>query len=225
MQRRLLLVVLALLATLASAGPATAAKPSSDEGASGSFTLTVHTHSSEFRGAGGAPTLFATQPLSFDFTRGEQFSYSSVSCKDPARFNDVALNFNPDYPGIEDPAAVRHFVEGEVTSVDRSDKTGTIEGTITTYLCRNGKEADQIQFSFEATFKRTSDNQMTFEGTFEITGGTGTFEDMTGEGTITGEFTCLPRILEEAGAESCAELGVFSDFVASLSGTYADPTT
>jgi hypothetical protein len=96
---------------------------------------------------------------------------------------------------------------------------GTVQGQITTILCVNGKESkNQLFITFEGTFKQTG-KEVRFTGTFEITGGTGVFEDITGEGTITGEFTCLPS----RGA-TCAELGVLSDAVFSLQGTFADPT-
>lgn len=223
LRKAVLFVTPILVASLFTVGVATAAPPERD-GARGKISMTVHTHSSEFRGPGGAPTLFPTDPLSFDIEEGEQFSYSSVSCEDPARFNDKALNFQPDYPGIDDPAPVRHFVEGTV--VEDSGDTGEIEGTITTFLCENGEEGDQILFEFEAEFVRTSDNQLKLvDGTFDIEGGTGRFEDIKGGGTFTGEITCLPTVLENEGAESCAELGVFSDFIANLNGTFSDPTT
>lgn len=216
-------VALAFMASTLMAGPATAAKPESSDGASGRFTLTVHTHSSEFRGPGGAPLLRETDPLSFDIEEGETFSYASVECESPARFNDKALDFRPDYPGIEDPAAVRHIVEGTV--VEDNGDTGEIEGTITTFLCENGEEGDSIIFEFEADFERTSDNQILLTGTFKIEGGTGRFEDITGEGEFSGELTCLARVLDRAGASSCADLGVFSDFVGELGGSFTDPTT
>lgn len=223
MKRTALVVALALVASLFIAGPVTAAKPAPSKGASGKFSLTVHTHSSEFRGPGGAPLLRETDPLSFAIEEGETFSYSSVECENPAPFNDVALDFRPDYPGIEDPAKVRHVVEGTV--VEDAGDTGQIEGTITTFLCENGVEGDQIVFEFEAEFRRTSNNQVLLSGTFVIEGGTGRFQDITGEGTFNAELTCLPSVLRNEGVSSCAELGVFSDFVAQLSGTFADPTT
>ncbi len=223
MKKSGLLIALAFMASLVTVGPATAAKPAPSEGASGKLSLTVHTHSSKFRGPGGARLLTKTDPLSFEIEEGETFSYASVECESPARFNDVALNFQPDYPGIDDPAAVRHIVEGTV--VEDNGDTGVIEGTITTFLCENGQEGDQIVFEFEADFRRTSDNQVLLSGTFQIEGGTGRFADITGEGEFSGELTCLARVLENAGASSCAELGVFSDFVAQLSGTFTDPTT
>lgn len=161
-----------------------------------------------------------TFPLSKD-----DFSYSSVACEDPARFNDVALSFDPDYPGIEDPAAVRHLVEGEVTDVHQDGRiSGETKGTVTTFLCEDGEESDQIHIEFEGRSTQTSDNEAGFEGTFKIEGGTGRFADLEGEGSMAGSFTCLEGVLEREPAEDCADLGVFSDAVFQLEGTYTDPT-
>ncbi len=238
MKKTHLLFALALVASLAAItaiGSASAKQPkdakppkqqaqSRESGARGSFQMTVHTHSSQYRGPGGAPLLVEpTNPLPFPITE-TGFSYSSVACENPAPFNDVALNFNPDYPGIEDPAPVRHVVTGTVTDTRKGGERGTLRGAITTYLCRGDEEADQIRTSFSGRFKQTSDNRVRVRGTFRITGGTGTFEDLTGRGSIHGEFTCLPTILQRTGAASCAELGVFSDAIFRLRGSYADPT-
>lgn len=218
---RLLFLALAVVMSLAVVVAVASSKKPAD-GASGSMSLTVHAHSSQFGGPGGNPLLAGTtDPLEFPVEEGG-FSYSSVTCEDPARFNDVALSFDPDYPGIEDPAPVRHIVEGEVT--DFSGKTGTVQGTITTFLCQGNKEADRIDTEFEGTIRLISDNELRLTGTYEITGGTGRFSDLSGEGTITGELTCLPTTLERTGADSCADLGAFSDAVFSLQGEFSDPT-
>lgn len=207
--------------------------------ARGGIDMTVHTHSSEYGGPGGAPLLAGeTTPLQYPL--GEQeFSYSSVGCENPARFNDVALNFNPDYPGIDDPARVRHIIEGEVTDVSKNGKIGTVEGELTTFLCENGEEGDEIHFSFSGRLIQQGDNNAEFRGRFTIEGGTGRFENMTGHGSMHGRLTCLPAILEREGADSCAELGEYSDAVffrgpkndpspeditGGLKGHYEDPT-
>ncbi|MDP8928482.1 MAG: hypothetical protein M3O70_07890 [Actinomycetota bacterium] len=227
MVKKSVVLLIALLASLATVGSAVAQQERRPEsGQSGGFSLTVHSHSSEFGGGpGGAPLLRPdTEPLPFPITEGG-FSYSSVACDDPARFNDVALNFNPDYPGIEDPASVRHIVEGTATEVDKPDMTGTVEGTITTFLCEGGQEGDEIHIAYEGRFRQVSDNEARLTGTtFEIIGGTGRFADLEGQGSMTGSFTCLPGVLERAGAASCAELGAFSDAVFRLRGNYQDPT-
>jgi hypothetical protein len=212
MRKYALFVAFGILAFLTTAGPA-AAKPPSGEGASGNISLTVHAHSSQF-----TDTLFPTSPLPFPVTEESSGTYSSIPCSRPAPFNDTALDFSPDYPGIDDPASVRHFVEATLTPTQGSQ--GTVEGEITTILCVDGEESEnQLFIGFVGTYKQTG-GEVRFTGTFEITGGTGVFEDITGEGTITGTFTCLP------GREAtCAELGVLSDAVFSLQGTFADPTT
>ena len=214
------ILVLALLGTLLIAQPATAQDQPTDEGASGAFSLSVHAHSSQF-----TDTLFETDPLEFSFDEGDNFSYSSIPCSRPAPFNDRSLNFSPDYPGIEDPASTRHFVEGTVTDVDAGGRTGTIEGTITTILCSNGEETENtIVTEYQARFVRSTDNDLRLVGSYEIAQGTGTFADMTGSGRISGELTCLPFTLESQGAESCEDLGVYADAVLDLHGTFEDPT-
>lgn len=194
---------------LTTSAPAVGAAPA--EGASGNISLTVHAHSSQF-----TETLFPTSPVPFPVTEPSSGSYSSIPCSRPAPFNDTALDFTPDYPGVEDPASVRHFVEVELTPTQGNK--GTIEGTITTILCVDGQESEsQIVTSFEGTYKQTR-GSVRFTGEFEITGGTGTFADITGAGTITGELTCL-------GGRSCRALGMLTDAVFALQGTYSDPTT
>ena len=212
MRKRLPLVAIAFLAVLVALGPAAAAKPpSATDGASGNIALTVHAHSSQF-----TDTLFPTSPVPFPVTEPSTGTYSSIPCSRPAPFNDTALDFTPAYPGIEDPASVRHFVE--VTLTPTRGNTGTVEGEITTILCEDGEESENRLFTtFEGTYKQTG-GEVRFQGTFEITGGTGVFEDITGEGTITGALTCL------AGPQACAQRGVLSDAVFSLQGTFSDPT-
>lgn len=208
---KILCVALALGAMLLAAGQV-AAKPKTDDGASGNISLTVHAHSSQY-----TDTLFATNPLPFPVTEPSTGTYSSIPCSQPAPFNDTALDFTPDYPGIDDPASVRHFVEAALTPT--TGNKGTVEGEITTILCLDGQESENtLSIAFAGTYKQTG-GEVNFQGTFEITGGTGTFEDITGDGTITGSFTCLP------GREAtCAQLGALTDAVFSLQGTYSDPT-
>ncbi len=212
MRKTPLLVTLVIMASLATAAPAAAKPPPPDDGASGNISLSVHAHSSQF-----TDTLFPTSPLPFPVTERSTGTYSSIPCSRPAPFNDTALDFSPDYPGIDDPASVRHFVEATLTPT--RGNMGTVEGEITTILCVDGEESEnQLFISIEGTYKQTG-GEVRFTGTFEITGGTGVFEDITGGGNITGAFTCLPS--REA---TCAQLGLLSDAVFSLQGTFSDPT-
>lgn len=228
MKRTKLLIVLAVVGVLGIAGPA-GAQPA-DDGLQGGFQMTVHTHSSR-----PETLLFPdVERLQFDFEEGDTFAYSSRICSGRAPFNDLGLDFQPDYAGVDDDAdgtaAVRHQVAGTVT--EDNGRTGTIEGTITTVLCQGGAEtANTIVTDFVARYRLVSDDQLQITGRYEIVGGTGLFADLEGAGSIQGSFTCL-------GAPVCAELGEFTDFVGArgdlskgpgeivpgLMGTFSDPT-
>ena len=232
MKRIRRVVVFAAVMTFAAVEPASAApKNSTDAGAQGGFQMTVHTHSNN-----PETLLFPdVERLPFDFEEGDTFAYSSRTCDSQARFNEVGLDFNPDYPGVDDDdgtAAVRHQVTGTVT--EDNGKTGTITGTITTVLCEDGEETDNVIVThFVARYRLVSDDELQIIGHYEISPeeSTGTFADLEGHGSIQGVFTCL-------GDDTCAELGEFTDFVGArgdlskgpgeiqpgLVGTYSDPT-
>ncbi len=221
-----------LVAVLFAVEPAGAAPPGAGgDAVSGGFQMTVHSHSDN-----PETLLFPdVERLSYDFEEGDTFAYSSRTCDRTARFNDVGLDFNPDYPGVDDDdgtAAVRHQVAGTVTQDNGS--TGTIEGTITTVLCQDGQATDNVIVThFTARYRQVSEDQLQIIGRYEISPdeSTGTFADLEGEGSIQGVFTCL-------GDPVCAELGEYTDFVAArgdltkgpgeirpgLVGNYSDPT-
>ncbi len=201
-------------------GPAAAQRGDSPESVSGGVQISVHTHST------GAGLLFPIDRLSFDFSEGDDFSYSSRTCAGNARFNDVGLDFRPDYPGVDDEdgtAAVRHRAEGTVTEVN-GDR-GTIEGTITTVLCEGQTESEQqIVSDYRAKYRRVSDNKVQLTGRFTIspTESTGTFEDLTGGGSFKAILTCLPHE-RNPDAPTCEDLGEFTDFVGLRGDTSKPP--
>jgi hypothetical protein len=212
---RKLLLALALVAGLVpvAAGPASAQTTS---WASGQILMTVHTHSA-------GVLLFPVDRLSYAAQTGETFAYSSRLCSGNAPFNDLGLNFIPDYPGVDDDdgiAPVRHGISGTVTS--SSGDQGTVQGTLRTVLCVPGpspngqvESGHVIVSHFVAAFQRVSQNALVISGGFQIspTESTGTFRDMVGGGRMEGRFTCL-------SAPTCAERGEFTDFV----GHRGDPS-
>ena len=150
----------------------------------------------------------------------------------------LGLNFNPDYPGVDDDgdgtAPVRHQVAGTITKQNPSGTTGTLEGTITTVLCEGTVATDNvIVTNFEARFRVTADDELQIVGQFQISPdeSTCTFADLEGRGSIKGVFTCL-------GATVCSDIGEYTDFVSArgdlskgpgdirpgLVGSYSDPT-
>ena len=214
MRKKMLLVAFALVAPMLPMKAAAAAPPT-EEGVSGRITFRPHTHT-EGMTPSGAPTLFATEPAPAPLEEGD-YSYSAIPCDRPAPFNDVSLNFNPAYPGLDDPASTRSLIE--LTIVDA--EAGTVEGTVTSILCET---QEQIVYSFEGEFVNVKDNLATFRGTFEIVSGTGRFSDLEGSGRFRGALTCLQPVLARAGAESCADLGFYTDAVMTLRGSFSDPT-
>ena len=223
-----LLLASAIVVPLAHAGPAGA-----QTGASGQVQMTVHTHS-------GGTLLFPTQRLPYDFTAGSTFAYSSRLCSGNAPFNDIGLNFTPNYPGVDDNATgaarVRHGVDGTITS--RYGDQGTLSGRLRTVLCVqvNGiwTESPNVLVSyFEGRYILAAENDLHFYGGFQFspTESTGTFRDIRGGGRMEARFTCL-------GQASCRPGGEFHDFVGStgnpnlppgqlqpgLTGSFYDPT-
>ncbi len=238
MRKLCLLLGLAVATTLAQASPAAAA-------ASGQIRMTVHTHSSDdpvFIGL-----MFPSDRLSWAVTQGETFSYSSRQCSGNAPFNDIGLDFIPDYPGVDTDAdhtaRVRHHVEGRVTRA--AGNRGLIEGRLTTVLCERGAggawvpSAHSIVSRFWLSYTRVGVNALTVTGAFQIlpNESTGTFRDMQGGGRMEGRFVCLGH-QGNPSAPSCAQLGHFTDFVGhtgdptlgpgllqpGLNGSYYDPT-
>lgn len=249
MRKLHLLLASALMMALVGISPASAQQSDKAQGkaeAQGGVKITVHTHSNndpEFSGL-----LFDTERLPFEFSEGDDFTYSSRPCRLPAAFNELGLDFSPDYPGVDDDAdgtaPVRHRVEGTITSV--RGNTGTIEGTITTVMCENEalhperQESENVIVThFEGRFRQTSDNEIRVSGQFQFspTESTGTFAGLEGRGSIQGVLTCLAHE-RDATQPSCAERGHFTDFVAArgdltkgpgeigpgLRGTFSDAT-
>lgn len=192
---------------------------------SGDVSIGVHTHSDP-------GLLFPTSRLGFGFARGDTFAYSSRVCAQSAPFNEVGLDFDPNFPGIDTAtgvAAVRHLAEGRIVAVKRGGDKGTILGTIKSVVCvtRNGarvSSGDALVMRYSARFRRTSDNELYLKGRFWFspTRSTGKFEDITGRGSLEAQLTCLGHARNPA-APSCEKLGHFTDFVGLRGNTAAPP--
>jgi hypothetical protein len=79
-------------------------------------------------------------------------------------------------------------------------------------------DRDKIFFKFTAMPSIISSANATFEGDFKITGGTGRYSDLEGEGQIVGYFFCFNQ-------SACnGEDGRYRDVQFSLQGTFSDPT-
>lgn len=189
------------------------------------------------------PTTVATDPVSIPVTRGDTFTYSTITCASAfPPWNSFGLHFEPDYPGVnEGPtdqgASVRHELRGRVTK-SKADGSGKVRGTIATFLCENGMRTDQIVSRYKAKFTPTSATSvplvgggpvpttggLALSGKFKVLDGTGRFEDLKGHGRMIGQFTCLAQSLMRNAKSSCAALGGYSEAPFQLRGRYRDPT-
>lgn len=243
MKRWSLCLGLALVMSLFTVAPASAQSRERSDALRGGFAVQeARAHSSQFGTPSGKPTFFGTTPLEYDFEEGDSFSYSSAACEFRLPFNDTSLIFRgPGYPDIESPAPALYFLEGTVTETTGSGGRGTVEGSLTIIYCEEGRaedaavdpatnpiEGDRIFVEYQAKFTMKSLNSLPLRGTFEITGGTGRFADISGQGSFKGELTCLPGTLDNdtvpEGVDNCAELGAFSDAAFNLRGSFEDPT-
>jgi hypothetical protein len=237
-----LLLVLALVASVAAVISAPAsAKP---KGASGDIIIEGLTLAgTQFGTPSGQPTTVATDPVSIPVTRGDTFTYSTITCASMfPPWNTFGLHFEPDCPGVNEGAndqgaSVRHELSGTVTQI-KADGTGKVSGTITTFLCEGGMRTDQIVGRYKADFSPTSATSvplagggpvpttggLALNGDFKIVDGTGRFEDLKGDGTMIGQFTCLQSTLTRNNRSSCADLGAYSEAPFQLCGDYRDPT-
>lgn len=200
---------------------------------SGRVDMTVHTHS-------GSGLIAPVQRLPFNFAVGDTFTYASRLCSGNAPFNDIGLDFQPNYPGVDSDAdgkaRVRHVASG--TIVQSQGGRGQINGTIRTILCApsNGSfvATNHVLVShYQAAFELRAPNDLHLNGGFQFspTESTGTFRDIQGGGRMEARLTCL-------GLSSCAPVGFFNDFVAStgdptlpagqlqpgMTGSFYDPT-
>ena len=54
--------------------------------------------------------------------------------------------------------------------------------------------------------------------------GTGRFADLSGNGALIGQLTCLPGTLQRNARQSCSQLGAYSEVPFQLHGGFKDPT-
>lgn len=213
---------LAAAATLSSCGGsddpgATAAA----EGGSSPFSLVAMAHT------------FADTSKPWDGAGAEgTFTYVSAPCNFDAPVNNNSTNLgtlNARLPGSTSPSSARmHPVD--FTASEAADGTGQLEGTMTMTVCQTrpgptaeddpvpDPEKDHITFSWSADYQQPSAEEISFVGTFAIDGGTGAYEDITGDGDLAGYFTCA-----WGDPEGCEAAGRFTDLQLVMIGRYDAP--
>lgn len=226
-------VVLCLVLALVLSGVLAAAERTDSKaqqrGLSGTFSLLQMVHTTSFNNQ----ELESAEPNPWDGTRkpGGPFIYAGIPCSGNAPLNNVATDlttYNTRLPGSRSPASTRnHPLEFNV--VKNRNGQLRLRGDVVLTVCQlkpgatptpdpvPDGEKEKIYYRWFAKFKRTSPEEVRWTGRFKLTGGTGMYEDLTGEGEIAGYFFCF-------APEGCASLGEFRDGQYTMSGTYHDPT-
>lgn len=198
-----------------------------DDVVRGAFSGVAMVHQTTY---GGADVEEETDAWDGSAEPGGPYSYAAIPCNQDAPVNNISSDlptFNTLIEGSRVPSSMRaHPMEFEVVEGDDGD--ARLEGTIEFTVCqlRPGVTPDpdpvpddekyQIELTWSADFDETTDEQITWRGEFEIVGGTGIYEDLTGEGTIAGYFLCFDP-------DGCSSLGEYADGQFSFMGTYEVP--
>src|SRR3954470_15108494 len=75
----------------------------------------------QFGTPSGQPTTVATDPVSIPVTKGDTFTYSTITCASAfPPWNSFGLHFDPNYPGVDEGttdqgAPARYELRGRVT--------------------------------------------------------------------------------------------------------------
>ena len=151
------------------------------------------------RGVVGAIAAFVVVSLSFSAQAGEKKKITETHKSGPI-ISQTAV-----YPGDDPNHEVVMFVRRDTTTSSDPDHNETEEmvygqndsvagtGTARGYFRRFFKNGDTYYGSYEGTFKTTvkEDGSLgtTWEGTYKVTGGTGKFKNIKGDGTYRGKAT------------------------------------
>ena len=155
-----------------------------------------------------------------------EYIYRAIACSGNAPVNNLSSNlpsYNSLIPGSRSPASTRsHPFRFNVT---KNRMSGSIDLTVCklapgpTDDATADAERDRIRISFQADSKRQAAGEVVFSGCFSITGGSGRYLQLSGEGSIQGAFMCL----HPTGEAEAARPTMLRDLQYALVGTFVDP--
>lgn len=160
------------------------------------------------------------EPNPWDGSSEGKYRYASIPCSENAPVNNVSTNlttYNSRLPGSLSPASARNH------PLEFDAENGKLRGNIVLTVCQlepgatdddpeSDAEKPKIFFDWTADYTESSDKETTWSGTFKITGGTGTYEGLTGSGKISGYFFCFG---------GCAD-GTLTDGQYTMTGKFRD---
>lgn len=229
MKRAIVMVLAAGLFAAPTAGAPAQERARSAQGAGGvkgAFQLLAMVHSTD---AQDENRLVATP---WNGRSSGSFSYRSRACTANAPVNNLSSNlpsYNGRVTGSRLPSSTRlQPLSFRVLRTRRG--TPVIGGTADIVVCQLAPgptpnpdpipdaRKPKIRISFKVPYTADSAESTTYGGRFRIVSGTGRYKDISGSGTIQGNFFCL-------GVRRCAQRGGAQfDGQVTLQGTYRDPT-
>lgn len=213
---------------LAQAGPGVAqTTPGPD--VRGQFSLIMMIHTSQSTQNFAAP---ATTPWNGHRRAGTSFTYRSIACTGAAPVNNISSDlpsYNARVQGSRTPSSLRaHPFKFQVRRARGGGWEMTGRMVLTVCKLSGGptpasdpvpdEQKPKIYVNFRSRFVRKSTENLNWEGTFRLRGGTGRYEGLTGSGRIAGYFFCFdPRGCASNGGE-------FRDGQLVMHGNYRDAT-
>lgn len=196
------------------------------DGVNGKFSMVIMAHTG---GSPGAYEVTDAEAPQSGLEPGDEFTYRSIECSGAAPVNNISSDL-PSYGArIQDsrvPVSMRaHPLSFEVLEVE--DDEVRVSGRMTATVCKLGpgptpeddpvadEDKPVIHFDFTGTADQVSDDSTTFDGEFEIAGGTGRYDGLSGSGEMTGYLFCF-------APEGCED-GTFDDSQFVLKGDYSHP--
>ena len=214
---------------LAQVGPSGAQEPASERRVSGDFSLIMMVHTTA-----STPNFTVPAINPWDGSRAPgRFTYRSIPCTGAAPINNISSDL-PSYGarvrGSRAPSSLRAHPFRIRVRRARNGRGWELVGRMMLTVCqlRGGPvpapdpvpDADKpkIDVRFVARFKRLSVENLTWQGRFTLSGGTGRYEDLTGSGRIAGYFFCFnPQGCQSTGRK-------YLDGQLVMQGDYRDPT-
>jgi hypothetical protein len=210
-------------------GAGTGVAQTRDRDIEGDFSLIMMVHTSESTSNFAAPE---TRPWNGTRTPNIRYTYRSIPCTGAAPVNNISSDL-PSYgtrvKGSRAPSSLRaHPFRIRL----RRAKEGGWEmlGRMVLTVCKLGPgptpasdpvpDADKpkIYVNFRARFKKHSEENLNWTGTFRLAGGTQRYRGIRGTGSIAGYFFCF-------NPEGCAKTGrKYRDGQLVMHGTYRDTT-
>lgn len=161
---------------------------------------------------------------------GKIFTYRSIACTGNAPVNNISSDL-PSFNGRVAGSSLPNSLRGHpfaFRTVKTKRNGWMLRGIITIKVCKLGsgptqspdpvpdEQKPQINVKFLVKPKKVNGDDLHFSGKFQLRGGTGRYEGLTGSGQIAGYFLCF-------ASGGCKQFGYYHDVQFVMHGTYKSP--